>query len=126
MAITRSIADSALMLPSPPRPHRGASPCVCASVANCQLSHSSDSTTKGSAMREISRRTSRTMEPLMSSSTTAPHMSVASTDQYPAVNPPDCRPMATVASRMMTSSNAPQPSSWRTLSTMGSPANRRP
>ncbi|MNW16441.1 hypothetical protein D3C71_2152860 [compost metagenome] len=47
--------------------------------ANCQLSHSSDSNTSGSAMREMMRRTSVTMEPLISSITTPPHSSVAST-----------------------------------------------
>ena len=50
-------------------------------LRNCQLSHSSDSTTSGKAMREISLRTRCTMEPSISATSKAPHTMVASQGQ---------------------------------------------
>lgn len=126
MAITRSSAGSTPMPPAPGRVHSVAKPWACASDTNCQLSHSSDSTTRGSATRAMSRRTNCTIEPLSSSITTPPHSSVASTGQWAPPMAPACRPMATVASRITTSSNAPQPASCTMLSPMGRPANARP
>ena len=126
MAITRS---SAGMTPIPPSPGRFQScdrPWALASDRNCQVSHSSDSTTSGSATRAITRRTSCTMEPLIRAMTTPPQTSVATMGHQVCAMVPDWRPMATVASRITTSSNVPQPTSWTMLRMIGRLANRRP
>ena len=81
MAITRSMALSMLMLPSPSRLISVAKPAALAMARNCQLSHSSDAITSGNATRETMRRTSVTMEPLISSRITLPQNRVASQGQ---------------------------------------------
>ena len=126
MAMTKSSAGSTPMPPSPWRFHSALKPWACASDTNCQLSHSSDSTTRGRATRAISLRTSCTIDPLMSSITTPPHSSVASTGHWAPCKLPDCCPIATVASRITTSSNVPQPTSCTMFSTMGRLAKPRP
>ena len=78
------------MPPSPLRFHSASKPWACASDKNCQLSHRSDTTTSGSATRAITLRTSCTIEPLMSSITTPPHSSVASTGQCAPAMVADC------------------------------------
>ena len=78
------------MPPAPWRFHSASNPWACASDKNCHDSHSSDSTTSGSATRAITLRTSCTIDPLMSSITTPPHSSVASTGQCAPAMLPDC------------------------------------
>ena len=62
----------------------------------------------------------------MSRTTTPPHSSVAATGHQLACMAPACRPMATLASRITTSSNVPQPMSCTMFSAMGRRANVRP
>ena len=70
-----------LMPPVPSRLSSTAKPVVLAMARNCQLSHSSDTITSGSATREMMRRTSVVMLPLISSKITLPQISVASQGQ---------------------------------------------
>ncbi|MNT28539.1 hypothetical protein D3C72_1642300 [compost metagenome] len=111
MATTRSSAGITPMPPAPGRLHNAEKPCALAIWVNCQVSHSSDSTTSGSATREMSRRTRCTMEPSIRAISRPPHSRVAAQGQYSACMLPAWRPMATVESRITTSSKAPQPSS---------------
>jgi hypothetical protein len=118
------------MLPSPGRAQKASSPLACSRVANCQLSQSSDSTTSGRPKRLTKRRTSLTIEPASSASSTAPQSSVVSA---PPQSVPGERqaegltwPIACVPSRMITSSKVVQPTSCTMLSSTGSRAKALP
>jgi hypothetical protein len=128
MAMTRSSAPNMPMLPSPGRAQKASSPLACSRVANCQLSHSSDNTTSGRPKRLTKRRTSFTIEPASSASSTAPHSSVVSTppQAVPIAAPNTDWPMACVPSRMTTSSKVVQPTSCTMFNSTGSRAKALP
>ena len=101
-------------------------PCALALPKNCHVSQSSETITSGKPKRPINLRTSVTIEPEISAINTAPHNSVASTGHQLAAKPPDCRAIATVPSRITTSSNVVQPTSCTMLSSTGSFAKLEP
>ena len=104
---------SGLMPPAPGRFQMASQPLAWATPTKCQVSHSSESTTKGRPQRLMKPRTKPSRLPAIKAINTPPHRAVVSTSVSgdAGSKPQACFKMAAVPSRMTTSSNAVQPTS---------------